>query len=97
MCVCVIGTGYIGLVTGACLAQIEHQAICVDNNADKVVLMQSGQSPISKPGLAEIMQSAMEAGRLEFTTDLGVGLFHGEILFIAVGTPALPTGESDTR
>lgn len=97
MRVCVIGTGYVGLVTGACLSQIGHHVICVDNNAEKVALMQSGQSPIFEPGLSEIMQSAMQAGRLEFTTDLGAGVAHGEILFIAVGTPALPTGESDTR
>jgi UDPglucose 6-dehydrogenase len=97
MRVCVIGTGYVGLVTGACLAQIGHHVICVDNNAEKVALMQSGQSPIFEPGLAEIMQAAMLAGHLEFTTDLGAGVAHGEILFIAVGTPALPTGESDTR
>ena len=97
MRVCVIGTGYVGLVTGVCLAEIGHQVICVDNNPEKVALMQSGQSPIYEPGLAEIMQSAMEAGRLKFTTDLAAGVAHGEILFIAVGTPALPTGESDTR
>ncbi|MDJ0636821.1 MAG: UDP-glucose/GDP-mannose dehydrogenase family protein [Xenococcaceae cyanobacterium MO_188.B29] len=97
MRVCVIGTGYVGLVTGVCLAAIGHQVICVDNNPEKVALMQSGQSPIYELGLAEIMQSAMEAGRLEFTTDLAAGVAHGEILFIAVGTPALPTGESDTR
>jgi UDPglucose 6-dehydrogenase len=97
MRVCVIGTGYVGLVTGACLAQIGHHVICVDNNVQKVALMQSGKSPIFEPGLAEIMQSSMQAGCLEFTTDLGAGVAHGEILFIAVGTPALPTGESDTR
>ncbi|BAZ10707.1 UDP-glucose dehydrogenase [Calothrix sp. NIES-4071] len=97
MRVCVIGTGYVGLVTGACLAQIGHHVICVDNNAEKVALMQSGQSPIFEPGLSEIMQAAMQAGHLEFTTNLGAGVAHGEILFIAVGTPALPTGESNTR
>ncbi|MCU0543722.1 MAG: UDP-glucose/GDP-mannose dehydrogenase family protein [Oscillatoriaceae cyanobacterium Prado104] len=97
MRVCVIGTGYVGLVTGACLAQIGHHVICVDNNAEKVALMQSGKSPIFEPGLTEIMHSAVEKGLLEFTTDLAAGVAHGEILFIAVGTPALPTGESDTR
>ena len=97
MRVCVIGTGYVGLVTGVCLAQIGHQVICVDNNAEKVALMQSGKSPIYEPGLSELMQSTMAAGRLDFTTDLAAGVAHGEILFIAVGTPALPTGESDTR
>lgn len=97
MRVTVIGTGYVGLVTGACLAKIGHHVVCVDNNAEKVALMQSGVSPIFEPGLDTIMQSAMQAGTLAFTTDLGVGVAHGEILFIAVGTPALPTGESDTR
>jgi len=97
MRVCVIGTGYVGLVTGVCLAHIGHQVICVDNNEEKVKLMKSGQSPIYEPGLSELMQSATEAGRLEFTADLGLGVKHGEILFVAVGTPPLPTGESDTR
>ena len=97
MRVCVIGTGYVGLVTGVCLAHIGHQVICVDNNRQKVELMQSGKSPIFEPGLEEIMHSAMTAGKLDFTTDLGVGVAHGEVLFIAVGTPSLPTGESDTR
>ena len=97
MRVCVIGTGYVGLVTGVCLAHIGHQVICVDNNEEKVKLMKSGQSPIYEPGLSELMQSATESGRLEFTSDLGLGVKHGEILFVAVGTPPLPTGESDTR
>jgi UDPglucose 6-dehydrogenase len=97
MKVCVIGTGYVGLVTGACLAHVGHQVLCVDNNAEKVALMQSGKSPIYEPGLEDIMQAAMQAGQLEFTTDLAQGVAHGEVLFIAVGTPALPTGESDTR
>ncbi len=97
MRVCVIGTGYVGLVTGVCLAHIGHQVICVDNNEEKVKLMKSGQSPIYEPGLSELMQSSTETGRLEFTTDLAAGVKHGEILFVAVGTPPLPTGESDTR
>ncbi|MBH8563622.1 UDP-glucose/GDP-mannose dehydrogenase family protein [Nostoc sp. CENA67] len=97
MRVCVIGTGYVGLVTGACLAHIGHDVICVDNNEEKVKLMKSGQSPIFEPGLSEIMQAAIQAGTIQFTTDLAAGVAHGQILFIAVGTPPLPTGESDTR
>jgi UDPglucose 6-dehydrogenase len=97
MRVCVIGTGYVGLVTGACLAYVGHDVICIDNNLSKVEKMQAGISPIFEPGLEEIMQSAMKAGKLQFSTDLGQGVAHGEILFIAVGTPALPNGESDTR
>ena len=97
MRVCVIGTGYVGLVTGVCLAHIGHSVICVDNNEEKVKLMQAGQSPIFEPGLSELMQDAIQSERIEFTTDLAAGVAHGEILFIAVGTPPLPTGESDTR
>lgn len=97
MRVCVIGTGYVGLVTGVCLAHIGHHVICIDNNEEKVKLMKSGQSPIYEPGLSELMQSSAASGNLEFSTNLEAGVKHGEILFIAVGTPALPTGESDTR
>jgi UDPglucose 6-dehydrogenase len=97
MRVCVIGTGYVGLVTGACLAHIGHDVICVDNNEEKVKLMKAGQSPIHEPRLPEIMQAAIQAQRIEFTTDLEAGVHHGEVLFIAVGTPPLPSGESDTR
>lgn len=93
MRVSVIGTGYVGLVTGACLAHIGHDVVCVDNNARKVITLQAGESPIYEPGLMEIMDSQ----RLSFTTDLVAGVNHGEVIFIAVGTPPLPTGESDTR
>ncbi len=97
MRVCVIGTGYVGLVTGACLAHVGHDVICIDNNEEKVKLMKSGQSPIFEPGLSEIMQNAIKTGKIQFSSDLAAGVSHGEILFIAVGTPPLPTGESDTR
>jgi UDPglucose 6-dehydrogenase len=97
MRVCVIGTGYVGLVTGACLAHIGHDVICIDNNEEKVKLMKSGQSPIFEPGLSEIMQSSINSGKILFSSDLAAGVHHGEILFIAVGTPPLPNGESDTR
>jgi len=97
MRVCVIGTGYVGLVTGVCLAEIGHHVICVDNNEEKIKLMKLGQSPIYEPGLSELMKSNFQAGRLDFTSNLEAGVKHGEVLFIAVGTPALPTGESDTR
>lgn len=97
MRVSVVGAGYVGLVTGVCLAHIGHDVICIDNNEEKVKLMKQGQSPIYEPGLSDLMQEAMAKGRLDFSTDLGVGVSHGEIIFIAVGTPALPTGETDTR
>jgi UDPglucose 6-dehydrogenase len=97
MHISVIGTGYVGLVTGACLSHIGHDVICVDNNPVKVEQMQSGQSPIYEPGLAEIMRGAMQAGKLRFTSDLQLAVAHGEVLFIAVGTPPLPDGKTDTQ
>lgn len=97
MRVCVIGTGYVGLVTGVCLAQMGHYVICLDNNEEKVKLMRSGQSPIYEPGLSELMVSNMQGGRLIFSTDLGKGVSDSDVLFIAVGTPALESGASDTR
>ncbi len=97
MRVCVIGTGYVGLVTGACLAYIGHDVICVDNNEEKVKLMKSGQSPIHEPGLPEVIAESIRKGKIEFTTDIAAGVKHGEILFIAVGTPSLADGRSDMR
>jgi UDPglucose 6-dehydrogenase len=97
MKVSVIGTGYVGLVTGVCLSHIGHDVICIDNNEAKVKLMQSGTSPIYEPGLDEIMQSGMKRGNLTFSTNINVAIASSQIIFIAVGTPALPTGESDTR
>lgn len=96
MQVCVIGTGYVGLVTGACLAHVGHHVICVDNDVKKVEMMRRGESPIFEPGLSEILTSNFDAGRLEFTTDLALGVNHGDVLFIAVGTPSLPNGETNT-
>lgn len=97
MKVCVIGTGYVGLVTGVCLAHIGHEVICVDNNEEKVKLMSAGQSPIYEPGLSELMQGAIAKQTIHFTSDIAAGVAHGEVLFIAVGTPSLPDGQSDTR
>ncbi|HIK24318.1 MAG TPA: UDP-glucose/GDP-mannose dehydrogenase family protein [Thermosynechococcus sp. M46_R2017_013] len=97
MRVCVIGTGYVGLVTGVCLAHIGHEVLCIDNNIDKVKLLQQGESPIYEPGLTELLRGCIAGGRISFSSDLGAGVAFGEVLFIAVGTPALPSGETDTR
>jgi UDPglucose 6-dehydrogenase len=97
MKVCAIGTGYVGLVTGVCLAHIGHDVLCIDNNPAKIEMMQAGQSPIHEPGLSEMMDVAIAAGRLKFSTDLALGVKHGEILFVAVGTPPLPDGSTDTQ
>lgn len=97
MRVCVIGTGYVGLVTGVCLAHIGHEVLCIDNNIDKVKLLQQGESPIYEPGLTELLRGCIASGHITFSSDLGAGVEFGEVLFIAVGTPALPNGETDTR
>ncbi len=97
MQVCVIGTGYVGLVTGACLAYMGHDVICVDNNEGKVNLLKAGQSPIYEPGLPEIIAEAIQKEKIRFTTDLANGIAYGDIIFIAVGTPSLPDGQSDMR
>jgi UDPglucose 6-dehydrogenase len=76
MKVCVIGTGYVGLVTGVCLAHSGHDVLCVDINEEKVRLMQSGQSPIYEPGLSELMESSIASDNLRFTTDLRRGVSH---------------------
>jgi UDPglucose 6-dehydrogenase len=104
MNVTVIGTGYVGLVTGACLAQIGHQVICVDNNRDKVAALQAGKIPIYEPGLESIVfrhsdkhtdpaTATAPPGSIQFTTDLNRGIEFGDIIFITVGTPALPSGD----
>jgi UDPglucose 6-dehydrogenase len=97
MRVCIVGTGYVGLVTGACLAHIGHDVVCIDNNKTKVELMESGKSPIYESGLVEVMQAAMLAKRLRFSTVLAEGVAHGEVVFIAVGTPPFPDGKTDTQ
>jgi UDPglucose 6-dehydrogenase len=93
----VVGTGYVGLVTGVCLAAIGHDVICIDNNPEKVELLKGGTSPIYEPGLEELLAQTIESGRIHFSEDLASGVEHGEVIFIAVGTPALPSGESDMR
>jgi UDPglucose 6-dehydrogenase len=90
-----IGTGYVGLVTGACFAEVGHQVVCVDNDTAKVKLLQSGGIPIFEPGLAELVQKNVEAGRLHFTDSTAEGVERSDIIFIAVPTPPLPDGSVD--
>ena len=97
MRVCVIGTGYVGLVTGTCLARAGHHVICVDNNEAKVRSMKAGIPPIYEPGLEALMLQGMTSNRLQFTTDLASTVAQSDILFVAVGTPPLASGASDTR
>jgi len=91
----IIGTGYVGLVTGTCFAQAGHQVICVDKDADKIKLLKSGGMPIYEPGLEELVKANTAAGRLEFTHSTQEGVERSDIVFIAVPTPALADGSVD--
>jgi len=91
----IIGTGYVGLVTGACFAQVGHHVICVDSDAKKVELLQGGGIPIYEPGLAELVQQNVAAGRLSFTTSTTEGVEKSAIIFIAVPTPPQADGSVD--
>ena len=92
MKIAVIGTGYVGLVTGTCLADIGHQIICVDIDSQKIENLKKGIIPIYEPGLSEIVKKNFDQGNLEFTTDTDKAVKESEVVFIAVGTPSLPDG-----
>ena len=83
-----IGTGYVGLVSGACFSDFGHEVVCVDKDARKIELLHQNVMPIYEPGLAELVASNVKAGRLTFTTDLGAGVRDADAVFIAVGTPS---------
>lgn len=91
----VIGTGYVGLVTGACFADTGNDVLGVDKDPEKIDILARGDCPIYEPGLTEILQANMKAGRLRFSTDVAQGVRHGDVIFIAVGTPPRDDGSSD--
>ena len=91
----IIGTGYVGLVTGACFAEVGHRVICVDNDAAKVKVLQESGIPIYEPGLEEMVQKNVTAGRLSFTTSTAEGVEKSDVVFIAVPTPPMPDGAVD--
>jgi UDPglucose 6-dehydrogenase len=93
--VAVVGTGYVGLVTGACLADIGHRVVCVDADKAKVATLKKGGLPIYEPGLDAVVAANRKKGRLSFTGDLKEAMKTAELVFIAVNTPPLPNGEAD--
>ena len=95
--ICVIGTGYVGLVTGACFADLGNQVICQDISAERIDKLKNGQMPIFEPGLEQIVNINYQSGRLMFTTDLTEALKDAEFVFIAVGTPSGVDGEADLQ
>ena len=92
MKISIIGTGYVGLVTGSCFAEVGHSVICVDSDVNKVELLRSGGIPIYEPGLGEMVARNVAAGRLQFTASTAEGVANSEVIFIAVPTPQQPDG-----
>ncbi|MCY7389840.1 MAG: UDP-glucose/GDP-mannose dehydrogenase family protein [Burkholderiales bacterium] len=97
MKITVIGTGYVGLVTGACLADVGNNVLCMDVNAEKIAMLNAGGIPIYEPGLKEMVAGNVAAGRLRFTTDVAAGVEFGDIQIIAVGTPPGEDGSADLQ
>jgi len=93
--VTVIGTGYVGTVTGACLAYLGHHVTCVDTDASKIARLQRGESPIYEPQLEQMLALGAERGGLDFSTELAGAVHASDVIFIAVGTPPLPSGEAN--
>ena len=97
MKISVFGTGYVGLVSGACLAEVGHNVVCMDKDQVKIEKLNNGFTPIWEPGLEALIQRNVKAGRLKFTTDSAKTVLHGEVQFIAVGTPADEDGSADLQ
>jgi len=95
MNICVIGTGYVGLVTGCVFSDLGNEVICVDKDADKVAMLCRGEMPIYEPGLEELVKRNVEDGRLSFSGDLAEAVRHSDVVFICVGTPPLENGDPD--
>ena len=97
MKITIIGTGYVGLVTGACLAEIGHDVFCLDVDPRKIDILNGGGVPIHEPGLLELIQRNRKARRITFSTDVAASVEHGEVQFIAVGTPPDEDGSADLQ
>ncbi len=97
MKVTTVGTGYVGLVTGACLAEMGNHVLCLDVDAAKIARLEMGEIPIHEPGLLEVVRRNVAAGRLQFTTDVDRAVHHGTMMFLAVGTPPGEDGSADLQ
>jgi UDPglucose 6-dehydrogenase len=97
MKITVIGAGYVGLVSGACLAEMGNHVVCLDVDPRKIDMLNKGEIPIHEPGLDQVVQRNAAAGRLQFTTDVGLAVAHGTLQFIAVGTPPDEDGSADLQ
>src|SRR3954465_5897452 len=97
MKVTMIGTGYVGLVTGTCLAEVGNDVLCLDVDARKIDILNGGGVPIHEPGLEAMVRRNGAAGRLRFTTDVDAAVAHGTLQFIAVGTPPDEDGSADMQ
>ena len=97
MNIAVVGTGYVGLVSGACFSEMGIDVTCVDIDKEKISRLIAGEIPIYEPGLAELVKRNVEAGRLHFTTDLAEVIDNVEVVFSAVGTPPDEDGSADLR
>ncbi|WIY52433.1 UDP-glucose/GDP-mannose dehydrogenase family protein [Devosia sp. YIM 151766] len=93
----IFGTGYVGLVTGACLADVGHHVVCVDIDAEKIARLEQGEITIYEPGLEAVVERTVAAGNLEFSTDVARGVAHAQVQFIAVGTPPDQNGAADLQ
>ena len=97
MKITIIGTGYVGLVSGACLAELGNDVMCLDVDAAKIAMLKRGEIPIYEPGLEPLVKRNTAAGRLQFTTDVAASVAHGQVQFIAVGTPPDEDGSADLQ
>ncbi|WP_366923783.1 UDP-glucose/GDP-mannose dehydrogenase family protein [Metallumcola ferriviriculae] len=93
----VIGTGYVGLVSGVCFAELGNQVICVDKDSEKIKMLNNLEMPIYEPGLKELVQNNVQESRISFTSDIKEAVASSDVIFIAVGTPPLPNGQADLR
>jgi UDPglucose 6-dehydrogenase len=97
MKISIVGAGYVGLVTGGCLAELGHQVMCIDSDADKIATLNAAGLPIYEPGLQELITRNRAEGRIQFTTDMAMAVEHGDVIYIAVGTPSKEDGSADLQ